>query len=127
MLAIRVLPRAWRHQEWSLVHQFEQHFEPIGLPALLTQAITGIWLGLRYLPSFGDWFSFKTYLSSHLVLKLVFLLLTLLLAIHARIFLIPKGEHGPSMKSLAFHIVGVTTLAVLFVWIGMGIRTGGAW
>jgi putative copper export protein len=126
VLALRVLPRAWRSGRWSMVHEFEEHFESIGLPALFIQIVTGIWLALRYLP-FTSWFSFQNYFSSHIVLKLVFLLLTVVLAIHARLFLIPQKDKPQAMHSLAFHIIGVTTLALLFVWIGVGFRTGGAW
>ncbi|MBD2425278.1 hypothetical protein [Phormidium sp. FACHB-1136] len=55
---------------------------------------------------------------------LVLLLGTLALAIHARFFIIPNLS-AETLKSLAFHIVGVTTLAVLFVVLGAGIRLGG--
>ncbi len=126
VLALRVLPRAWRSGRWSMVHEFEEHFETIGLPALFIQIVTGVWLALRYLP-LNQWFSLTSYASSHIALKLLFLVLTVALAIHARLFLIPQKENTQAMYSLAFHIIGVTVLAVLFVWIGVGFRTGGAW
>jgi hypothetical protein len=57
-------------------------------------------------------------------IKLGLLLLTLGLAIHARLFIIPKLTKD-TLNSLAYHIVGITTLAVLFVILGAGIRLGG--
>jgi hypothetical protein len=57
-------------------------------------------------------------------LKLALLLLTLILALHSRFFLIPKLSEE-NLNFLALHIVAVTTLAVLFVIFGAGIRLGG--
>lgn len=126
LLAIRILPKAYKTNDWEPLHRFEAAFEGLGLPAFALQIVTGIWLGLRYIPSLRDWFSFQSYISSHLALKCLFLALTIVLALHARLSLIPK-KTAASHRSLAIHILGVTTLAVLFVWIGLGFRTGGAW
>jgi hypothetical protein len=52
------------------------------------------------------------------------LLGTIALAIHARFFIIPNLTKE-TLNSLAYHIIGVTTLAVLFAILGAGIRLGG--
>ncbi|WP_448563867.1 hypothetical protein [Trichothermofontia sp.] len=52
------------------------------------------------------------------------LLGTLALAVHARFFIIPNLSKE-TLNALAYPIVGVTTLAVLFVVLGAGIRLGG--
>lgn len=59
-----------------------------------------------------------------MIVKLILLLSTLALAIHARWFIIPNLSKE-NLNSLAFHIIGITTLAVLFVVFGVGIRLGG--
>jgi hypothetical protein len=110
-----------------MIHDFEEHYEKIGIPALLVQVITGIWLALRYVPDWRAWFSLASFPANHIALKLLCLLLTILLALHARLVLLPKGVEANSMRQLGLHILGVTALAVIFAWLGVGFRTGGAW
>jgi hypothetical protein len=57
-------------------------------------------------------------------LKLALLGLTALLAVHARLFLIPRLD-AERLPQLAWHIRGVTLFAVLFVVAGAAIRFGG--
>ncbi len=54
----------------------------------------------------------------------ILLLLTVMLAIHARLRLIPN-LNAQNLPVLAGHVIGVTVLAVLFVLVGVGFRTGG--
>jgi hypothetical protein len=56
--------------------------------------------------------------------KLGFLAATIALALHARLKLIPRLT-DTTLPTLATHIVGVTTLAVLFVLAGVVFRVGG--
>lgn len=124
ILSIRILPAAWKNKDIGIIQEFESRFENLGLPALLLQVITGIWLAFHYLPHPLEWFTFKSYLATHIFVKLALLFLTVILAIHARLFLIPKpGNDHFSM--LAIHILGVTTLSVAFLIVGVGFRTGG--
>lgn len=120
ILAIRFLPKALKKNNFSIIENFEKAYEPIGLPALLTLVVTGLWLTFIRLPNFTDWFTFQEHFSKHILLKLFFLLTTLGLAIHARFFLIPKKK----IKLLAIHIVLVTLVAVFFVLVGVSLRTG---
>jgi putative copper export protein len=124
VLAVTVLPQALKNRDPDRIHQFEEHFEGFGLLSLLLQVITGLWLTWTYFPGFKNFLAFDSYLSQYIGMKLLGLLGTLALAIHARFFIIPNLTKE-SLNSLAYHIVGVTTLAVLFVVVGAGIRLGG--
>jgi putative copper export protein len=124
VLAATVLPQALKHHAPDRIHQFEEHFEGFGLTALLLQVTTGLWLTWTYFPNFQNFFSFDSYLSTYIGIKLLLLLGTIALAIHARFFIIPNLTKE-TLNSLAYHIIGVTTLAVLFAILGAGIRLGG--
>ena len=124
VLAVTVLPRALKLQDPDVIHQFEEHFETFGLVSLLSQVITGLWLTWLYFPGLQNFLAFDSYLSVYIAIKLGLLVGTLVLALHARFFIIPKLTKE-TLNSLAYHIVGVTTLAVLFVVVGAGIRLGG--
>jgi putative copper export protein len=124
VLALTLLPKALKMGKPEIIHSFEESFEPLGLAALLLQVITGIWLTLIYFPGFQHFWQFDSYLSIDIAIKLGLLFLTVLLALHARFFIIPKLNQE-NLQSLAYHIVGVTCLAVLFVIVGAGIRVGG--
>jgi len=124
VLAVTVLPKALKNRKPDLIQQFEEHFESFGLVALLLQVITGLWLTWIYFPGLENFLKFDSFLSTYIGIKLGLLLLTLLLAIHARFFIIPNLNEE-TLNSLAYHIVGVTTLAILFVIFGAGIRLGG--
>ncbi|BFM41223.1 CopD family protein [Synechocystis sp. LKSZ1] len=124
VLAMMVLPGALKNRDPDRIHQFEEHFENLGLAALLLQVITGLGLTWIYFPGFQSFWAFESYLSTYIGLKLLLLLGTLALAIHARFFIIPNLTQE-TLQALAYHIIGVTTLAVLFVILGAGIRLGG--
>ncbi len=124
VLAITVLPKALKSRNPNLIHQFEEHFETFGLTALLLQIVTGLWMTWLYFPGFQHFLQFESYLSTYIGIKLGLLLATVGLAIHARFFIIPNLT-TETLNSLAYHIIGITTLAVLFVILGAGIRLGG--
>jgi putative copper export protein len=124
VLAIAVLPPALKHRDPNRINQFEENFEGFGLAALLLQVITGLWLTWIYFPGFQNFWAFDSFLSVYIGIKLGLLLGTVALAVHARFFIIPNLTKE-TLNALAYHIVGVTTLAVLFVIVGAGIRLGG--
>ena len=124
ILALTVLPPALKGRDPKLIHQFEEHFEGLGLIALLLQVITGMGLTWSYFPRFQNFWALDSFLSIYIGIKLGLLICTLALAIHARFFIIPNLTQE-TMNSLAYHIVGVTSLAVLLVVLGTGIRLGG--
>ncbi len=124
VLAVTVLPQALKNRDPDRIHQFEDHFEGFGLASLLLQVVTGLWLTGIYFPGFQNFLAFDSYLSTYIGIKLLLLLGTLALAVHARFFIIPNLSKE-TLNALAYHIVGVTTLAVLFVVLGAGIRLDG--
>ena len=121
--ALSILPSALKEKNAEIILEFEKRFEKVGLPALGTQLLTGLWLAYHILGMPNHWFSSEP--IAHLVqAKLLFLTLTLALAISARLFVIPKLSNE-NLRVLAWHIRLVTTLAVLFVLVGASIRLGG--
>ncbi|HNT51477.1 MAG TPA: CopD family protein [Cyclobacteriaceae bacterium] len=120
VLSIGFLPRALRTKDVSIITGFERGFEPIGIPALLTQIITGLWMASIYIPP-THWFSLVTTHHQYLWIKIGLVLGTLGLAVHARFFIIPKLTNQ-NLPSMAFHIVMVTVLAVALLLTGLSFR-----
>ncbi|MFZ2906239.1 MAG: CopD family protein [Cyclobacteriaceae bacterium] len=120
ILSIGFLPQALKHRDISIVLNFEKHYEKIGVPALLIQVITGISMALIYVP-FSEWGSLATPHHVYLWTKLGLLLATLVLGIHARIFIIPKLT-PEKLSFLAMHVILVTILAVALVITGLSFR-----
>lgn len=123
ILATTILPRALREHRAAAVSEFERSFERIGLPALAVQIVTGLWLANHLLGAPGNWFHDNP--IAHVIqIKLGLLVLTLALAIHARLRVVPKLSDD-TLPTLAWHIRLVTIVAVLFVLAGTSIRFGG--
>jgi Kef-type K+ transport system membrane component KefB len=113
------LPKALKFKNIKVITEFENVFEKIGIPALLIQVITGLALMHRHLilP-----FSFEQRGDLLIVIKLGLLLLTILLALHARLKLIPKLNRK-TLPLLGLHVVAVTLVGILFVIVGLSFRT----
>jgi putative copper export protein len=126
VLSLVVLPRALRTRDASVVAEFESGYERIGLPALLLQVITGVWLALHWVPDIRTWLAPASLHGWLVLVKLGLLAATLALAAHARFRLVPTLDAG-ALSTLAFHIVGVTLLGVAMLITGVAIRTGGVW
>lgn len=124
VLAATVLPRAIRAKDASIVHDFEEGFEKLGIPALLVQVVTGVWMALQWLPSSAQWTDTRSPLARALLLKLAMLAVTIALAAHARLRVLPTLT-AERLRLLAWHIVPVTVLSVVFVIVGATLRTGG--
>lgn len=120
VLSVGFLPLALRTKDVSVITGFEKQFERIGIPALLTQIVTGLWMAGLYIPP-AQWLSLASVHHQYLWIKIGLIVSTLLLAIHARFFIIPKlSSHN--LPALAFHIVLVTVLAVGLVLTGLSFR-----
>jgi putative copper export protein len=121
VLALTVLPRALRERNVALLRAFESGYERLGIPALLLQVVTGLWLSHRLVPDPRRWLTFRDPVSAEIGIKLLLLALTIALAADARLRIIPRlDERG--LRPLAWHIVPVTVIAVL---LGVGFRVGG--
>lgn len=120
ILTLTFLPKALKKKDFAIIEQFESKFERIGIPALLILVITGIYMATVYTTNFFA-FDFYNHHNKHVYIKLILLICTLALAIHARFVLIPKRN----LKPLSYHIVLVTLLAIAFVFVGFSTRSGG--
>ena len=120
MLAIGFLPVVLKRQDLALLQGFESRYEKVGMPSLLLLVITGVWMALDYLP-FTAWFNWQDHMSRHISLKLLWLAITLGLAVHARLRIIPRLSKE-KLPLLAVHIIAITIVSVLFVITGLSIR-----
>lgn len=123
ILSLVVLPKALKAQELAGLMAFEEQFEKIGMPALVLQIITGLWMAYRLLPDVSLWFGFDNDLSVLITAKLMLLAATVLVALHARFRVIPTLSVA-RLGFFSLHIVAVTLLSVSFVVVGSLFRTG---
>ena len=119
-----VLPLAPRDRSAERVRSFEASFEPLGLSALAIQVLGGLALGWIYLPVFQGLFNPASPIGMLVGVKLLLLAGTAILAIHARLRLIPQLTDD-SLGALAWPIRAITALAIAFVVVGALIRLGG--
>lgn len=121
VLSFVILPRALKEESSKLLLDFEKVYEKIGLPALLIQVITGLLLAHRLLPNIISWFTFESTLSQIIVLKLSLLALTLGFALDAKFRVLP-GLSNENLNEMAWHIIPVTVISILFVFAGVAFR-----
>lgn len=121
ILAIGVLPKALKAKNTKIITEFENSFEKIGIPALLIQVVTGILLSMNYI-QWDHLFYIQNRANTLVIIKLILLVVTVLLAAHARLKLIPK-LNTKTLPWLGLHIVAVTVTGVLFVIVGLSFRT----
>jgi putative copper export protein len=122
VLCLRYLPQALKKRDPSIIQGFEKHFEPVGIPALLVQVITGIWMAFDY---YGlSFLSFSNPMSRTVSIKLILLLFTLVLAIHARFYIIPKLNER-RLNQMALHIIFITVTGLAMMILGVRFRLGG--
>ena len=124
VLAFTVLPRALRQRSPQALLDFEQGYEHVGMPALIIQVATGLWMALQLVPDWGQWFSPDAPLERAVSLKLALLAATLLVAAHARLRVIPTLS-ARTLPLMAWHVAAVTLLSVGFVLTGLAFRYGG--
>ena len=123
VLALAILPRVLRERAPAKLLEFESAYERIGIPALVVQVVTGLWLAHRLVPELGRWLAFDDPVASLVGAKLLLLAVTVGFALDARLRLIPRLSEA-NLGALAWHIVPVTLVSVLFVFVGVAFRTG---
>lgn len=124
ILVFTILPKVLNTKNIEILIRFESGFEKIGIPSLIVQVITGVWMAYDLVPDIKSWLLPHEPLAHLITYKIFLLLLTIGLAIDARLRIIPKLNEN-NLKSLAFHIIPVTIIAVLFIIVGVSFRTGG--
>ncbi len=124
VLATTVLPRALKARDPGILLRFEQGYERVGMPALVAQVASGIWLALEFVPEVSEWFSFSDPTSTGIAIKLMLLATTAGFAVNARFRVIPNLS-AETLPLMGWHIRAVTVLSVLFVLTGAFLRTGG--
>ena len=123
MLALTILPRVVRERAPAELLRFESAYERIGIPALAIQVATGLLLAHRMVPDPRRWLAFDDPVARLIGVKLLLLAITAAFAVDARLRVIPNLT-VETLGSLAWHIVPVTVISVLFVVIGVSFRTG---
>ena len=119
LLLLRVFPKAWQSRDVAAIRAFEQSYEKLGIPALLLQIISGLWLASLWLPP-AQWLGDSP--SAALIrMKLACLLATALLGAHARLRLIPR-LNPDNLGWLGVHIAAITLVSLGFVWAGLSFR-----
>lgn len=126
VLSLTVLPRALRASDPAIIRDFEDGYERIGIPALVIQVLTGLWLAYHWAPDVVSWIRPANLQAWLIAAKLGLLAVTVALAAHARLRIIPSLDRD-NLPALATHIVAVTTIGVVMVALGVAIRTGGLW
>lgn len=124
ILLIRYLPKALKNKDVEIIKNFEKQYEPIGLPALLILVGTGVLMAYQYNVTLTSWFSFESNIERVISIKLCLLMLTLVLAIHARLFIIPKLT-SKAIILMAVHILLITLIGVSMLIVGSFVRFGG--
>jgi putative copper export protein len=124
VLALTWLPRVVRERSPEQLLRFEQGYERIGMPALLVQIVTGLWMAWQLVPSVATWFAPDTPVARAVMLKLALLAATVLIAAHARLRVIPRLSPA-TLPLMAWHVAAVTLIAVGFVAVGVSLRFGG--
>ncbi len=122
VLAIGILPSVVKYGNIDLLNAFEAKYEKVGIPALIILVVTGLYMAIDYLP-ISEWFDFSNNLSTHISIKIILLGITIALALHARLKLLPNLSVN-NLIVLAVHIIAITTVAVMFVVTGLSFRLG---
>ncbi len=123
-LSLSLLPEVLRTGNVEKLLQFERKYEKVGMPALLWQVISGFFLAYTYNSEVASWFSPQAPAFKYILSKWILLFLTVLFAVSANFFVIPKlQKHGKKyLRLMAVHILFVTLFSVLFLWVGISFR-----
>lgn len=123
VLSIVILPRVLKEKSLDQLQQFESGYEKIGMPALVIQIVTGFMMAYHLLPDMSQWFNWANPIAHTIIFKIALLLLTLGLALNARFRVIPN-LNNENLPLMAWHIIAVTLISILFVVVGVSFRTG---
>lgn len=117
VLLLSVLPKALRSRDACIILSFEERYERVGIPALVLQLLTGLWLAHRLVPGILPAFRFSDHLHTLVATKLILLATTALIGAHARIRIIPRLS-ASELGALGWHIALVNALAIAMLVAG---------
>ncbi len=123
VLSVVILPKVLREKSPEKLIEFESVYEKIGMPALIIQILSGLYLAKAMIPDVSAWFDLDQSVSRVVLIKLALLMLTFAFALDAKLRVIPKLNED-NLTDMAFHIIPVTVLSILFVITGVSFRTG---
>jgi putative copper export protein len=123
VLCVVILPGVLKENSPEQLLKFESAYEKIGMPALIVQILTGLWMAHNLLPDFGEWFNMNNPLAHPIAAKLLLLALTFAFALDARFRVIPNLSVD-NLRVMAWHIIPVTIFSILFVVVGVSFRAG---
>ena len=123
ILSTIILPEVLRERSPQKLIQFESKYEKVGMPAFIIQVVTGLILAYQLLPDLKAWVLSTHPVARVILLKLTLLALTIGFALDAKFRVLPKLSEK-NLTDMAWHIVPVTLLSVLFVVVGVSFRTG---
>ncbi len=124
LLSIRFLPEALQKKDLSIILNFKDKFEVVGLPSILILLISGIAMAYDYGVSFSRWFSFSDGIEKIISIKLILIFTTLILAAYAQLFVFPKAS-SERIRPVAIQIILVTLIGVAMLILGSLIQLGG--
>lgn len=132
-LALRIVPVAIFEQNSQILLDFEKSFEKLGMSALIIQVLTGLKMADILLP---EWSLLLAHgadnplrqISILLTVKLTWLILTVMTALSAQLFVIPNLKkdikNAKHRRIFISHILIITVLSVAFLATGVLFRTG---
>jgi hypothetical protein len=123
-IALTLLPNVLKSGKIEKLLDFEYRYERIGMPALLLQVITGIYLAYWYQPDMRLWIGWENHISKHITIKLALLAVTVICALIANKVLIPNIYQKGNLQRLSVLIYIVTLASVMFVLTGLSFRVG---
>ena len=123
LLAVLVLPQARKRGDAALSHRMEAAYASVGIPALLLEVSTGLLLAYLHLPDLAAWLDFSNPMGRLVGIKVILLLLTLVLGLDVRFRLFSKIE-SEGIEALKAHVILITFLSVLMVFVGASFRIG---
>jgi|GEM_PF-2028553 len=104
-LVVAVLPVAMRERAPERIREFEHRYGRVAIAALLVQIATGLWLTTHWISDWATVFSNPTPASHIILTKIVLLLVTAGLAVHAMHRVLPRMTPD-RMRPFAAHATG---------------------
>ena len=125
VIATTYLPVAVKQNDPAVILNFESRYERLGMSSLLILVATGIVMAFDFGVYPDQWFHFDSPVENVVSAKLSLLLLTVLFAMSARFWAIPRLRSGMGIRPMAAHIISVTVIGIAMLVLGSFMRYGG--